>query len=134
MEPEFETELCDLKIEGGNQGDLFLQSGSNVNNTTISVDIYKEIEDGGEKRGLPVIREETAEEEMLVEDTEKVNILTIISSLQLLSLRRPSRAPQGAKMWEGGIGGGVMKNMGMAIGIIRSRNRTLMLSWRHSLP
>ena len=22
MEPEFETELCDLKIEGGNQGDL----------------------------------------------------------------------------------------------------------------
>ena len=97
MEPEFETELCDLKIEGGNQGDLFLQSGSNVNNTTISVDIYKEIEDGGEKRGLPVLREETAEEEMLVEDTEKVNILTIISSLQLLSLRRPSRAPQEEK-------------------------------------
>ena len=52
---------------------------------------------------------------------------------------------RGAKMWEGGRGGGVMKNMGigiiramkymgMAIGIIRSRNQTLMLSWRHSLP
>ena len=52
---------------------------------------------------------------------------------------------RGAKMWEGARGGGVMKNMaigiiramknmGMAIGIIRSRNQTLMLSWRHSLP
>ena len=52
---------------------------------------------------------------------------------------------RGAKMWEQGIGGGVMKNMGigiiramknmdMAIGIIRSRNQTLMLSWKHSLP
>ena len=50
---------------------------------------------------------------------------------------------RGAKMWEGGRGG-VMKNMGigiiramknmdMAIGTIRSRNQTLMLSWRHSL-
>ena len=36
MEPEFETELCDLKIEGGNQGDLFLQSDS-----TIYVDAAK---------------------------------------------------------------------------------------------
>ena len=52
---------------------------------------------------------------------------------------------RGAKMWELDRGGGVMKNMGigiiramknmgMAIGIIRSRNQTLMLSWRHSLP
>ena len=40
---------------------------------------------------------------------------------------------RGAKMWELDIGGGVMKNMGMAIGIIRSRNQMLMLSWRHSL-
>jgi len=51
VEPEFETELCDLKIEGGNQ-------------------------DGGEKRGLPVLREETAEEGMLVEDTEKESVAT----------------------------------------------------------
>ena len=29
-------------------------------------------QDGGEKRGLPVLREETGEEGMLVEDTEKV--------------------------------------------------------------
>ena len=52
---------------------------------------------------------------------------------------------RGAKMWEQGIGGGVMKNMGIgiiramknmavAIGTIRSRNQTLMLSWKHSLP
>ena len=52
---------------------------------------------------------------------------------------------RGAKMWEQGRGGGVMKsmaigiiramkNMDMAIGIIRSRNQTLMLSWKHSLP
>ena len=41
---------------------------------------------------------------------------------------------RGAKMWEQGIEGGVMKNMDMAIGTIRGRNQTLMLSWRHSLP
>ena len=52
---------------------------------------------------------------------------------------------RGAKMWELDIGGGVMKNMGigiiramknmgMVIGTIRSRNQMLMLSWRHSLP
>ena len=51
---------------------------------------------------------------------------------------------RGAKMWELDRGGGVMKNMaigiiramknmGMDIGTIRSRNQTLMLSWRHSL-
>ena len=51
---------------------------------------------------------------------------------------------RGAKRWEGGIGGGVMKNMGigiiramknmgLVIGTIRSRNQMLMLSWRHSL-
>ena len=51
---------------------------------------------------------------------------------------------RGAKMWELGRGGGVMKNMdigiiramknmGMATGTINSRNQTLMLSWRHLL-
>ena len=51
---------------------------------------------------------------------------------------------RGAKMWEQGRGGGVMKNMGigiiramknmgMATGTINSRNQTLMLSWRHLL-
>ena len=51
---------------------------------------------------------------------------------------------RGAKTWEQGIRGGVTKNMGtgiiramksmvMAIGTIKSRNQTLMLSWRHLL-
>ena len=48
--------------------------------------LERQIEDGGEKRGLPVLREETAEEEMLVEDTEKVAVLIIISILLLLLL------------------------------------------------
>ena len=47
MEPQFETELCDLKIEGGHAD--------------------------GERRPLPVLQEDTGEEERLrVEDTEKV--------------------------------------------------------------
>ena len=37
-----------------------------------------------------------------------------------------------ARMWEVDIGGEAMKNMGMGITTIRSRNQTLMWNWRHS--
>ena len=54
MEPEFETELCDLKIEGTHAD--------------------------GEKKPLPVLQEDTGEEERLrVEDTEKVSKLFNVS-------------------------------------------------------
>ena len=43
--------------------------------------------DGGEKRGLPVLREETAEEGMLVEDTEKVE-LSFLFLFSFSTLRR----------------------------------------------